>query len=36
MLDRRLRQLDQQFLNEGGFAERLYHARVQARARGRS
>ena len=27
LLDQQLRQLEQQFLKEGGFTERLYHAR---------
>jgi four helix bundle suffix protein len=31
LLDRQLRQLEQQFLDEGGFTERLYRARRRAR-----
>ena len=31
LLDQQLRQLEQQFVNEGGFTERLYRARNQAR-----
>lgn len=31
LLDQQLRQLEQQFLEEGGFTERLYKARTQAR-----
>jgi restriction system protein len=31
LLDRQLRSLEKEFLNEGGFTERLYHARTQAR-----
>lgn len=31
LLDQQLRQLEQQFLEEGGFTERLYKARSQAR-----
>jgi len=31
LLDRQLRKLEQQFLAEGGFTERLYHARRAAR-----
>jgi restriction system protein len=31
LLDRQLRQLEQQFLSEGGFTEKLYRARQQAR-----
>ena len=31
LLDRQLHQLEQQFLNEGGFTERLYHARKRRR-----
>lgn len=31
LLDQQLRQLEQQFLEEGGFTERLYRARSQAR-----
>jgi len=30
---RQLRQLEQQFLKQGGFTERLYHARISARKR---
>ncbi len=33
LLDQQLRQLEQQFLEQGGFTERLYHARRQARKR---
>ncbi|MBI2863323.1 MAG: four helix bundle protein [Chloroflexi bacterium] len=33
LLDQQLRQLEQQFLNEGGFTERLYRLRSQARNR---
>ncbi len=37
LLDQQLRQLEQQFLDEGGFTERLYRARIQARkGRGRA
>jgi restriction system protein len=32
LLDQQLRRLEQAFLNEGGFTERLYQARQQARA----
>jgi four helix bundle suffix protein len=32
LLDQQLRQLEQTFLREGGFTERLYQARQQARA----
>jgi four helix bundle suffix protein len=32
LLDQLLRQLEQAFLKEGGFTERLYQARQQARA----
>ncbi len=32
LLDQLLRQLEQAFLREGGFTERLYQARQQARA----
>lgn len=35
LLDRQLRQLEQRFLAEGGFTERLYDARSAARRRGR-
>jgi four helix bundle suffix protein len=31
LLDQQLRQLEKQFLEEGGFTERLYRARNQAR-----
>jgi len=31
LLDRQLQQLEQQFLAEGCFTEKLYHARQQAR-----
>ncbi len=31
LLDQQLRQLEQQFLDKGGFTERLYRARSQAR-----
>ena len=30
LLDQQLRQLEQQFLEQGGFTERLYNARIQA------
>jgi len=33
LLDQQLRQLEQQFLEEGGFTERLYRARTEARRR---
>ena len=33
LLDQQLRQLERQFLEKGGFTERLYRARTQARAR---
>jgi four helix bundle suffix protein len=33
LLDQQLRQLEQQFLQEGGFTERLYRARSQTRRR---
>jgi len=33
LLDQQLRRLEQQFLSEGGFTERLYHARQAARQR---
>jgi four helix bundle suffix protein len=33
LLDQQLRQLEQAFLNEGGFTERLYRARSQSRRR---
>jgi restriction system protein len=35
LLDQQLRALEQQFLKEGGFSERLYHARQQMRNRSR-
>jgi four helix bundle suffix protein len=31
LLDQQLRQLEQQFLKEGGFTEKLYRARLAAR-----
>ncbi|MDP2209668.1 MAG: four helix bundle suffix domain-containing protein [Bacteroidota bacterium] len=31
LLDQQLRQLEQQFLKEGGFSEKLYNARQNAR-----
>jgi four helix bundle suffix protein len=31
LLDQQLRRLEQQFLNEGGFTEKLYRTRIQAR-----
>ena len=31
LLDQQLRQLEQQFLKEGGFTERLYRARQDSR-----
>ena len=31
LLDQQLRQLEQQFLHEGGFTEKLYRTRIQAR-----
>jgi four helix bundle suffix protein len=31
LLDQQLRALEKEFLQEGGFTERLYHARTQAR-----
>jgi len=31
LLDQQLRQLEQQFLEEGGFTEKLYRTRLQAR-----
>ena len=34
LLDQQLRQLERRFLEEGGFTERLYHARTQARRSG--
>jgi len=33
LLDQQLRQLEQQFLKEGGFTEKLYRARQNARKR---
>lgn len=33
LLDQQLRSLEQHFLNDGGFTEKLYHARRQARNR---
>jgi len=33
LLDRQLRQLEQLFLKQGGFTEKLYHARKNARRR---
>ena len=33
LVDRQLRQLEQQFLEQGGFTERLYHPRISARKR---
>jgi four helix bundle suffix protein len=36
LLDQQLRQLEQAFLKEGGFTERLYHARQQVRGLDRS
>ena len=33
LLDQQLRQLEQQFVEEGGFTERLYRARLEARKR---
>ena len=33
LLDRQLRQLEKKFLRDGGFTERLYHARIKARKR---
>lgn len=35
LLDQQLRALEQEFLKEGGFTEKLYHARQQARNKGR-
>ncbi len=35
LLDQQLRSLEQMFLKEGGFTERLYHARQQARGNSR-
>jgi four helix bundle suffix protein len=36
LLDQQLRALEQEFLKEGGFTEKLYHARQQMRNRGRN
>jgi len=36
LLDQQLRALEQEFLKEGGFTEKLYHARQQVRNRGRN
>jgi four helix bundle suffix protein len=33
LLDQQLRQLEQQFVQEGGFTERLYRTRIEARKR---
>jgi four helix bundle suffix protein len=33
LLDQQLRQLEKQFLEQGGFTEKLYHARQSARRR---
>ena len=33
LLDQQLRQLEKQFLEQGGFTEKLYHARQRARKR---
>jgi four helix bundle suffix protein len=35
LLDRQLKALEQEFLNEGGFTEKLYHARQQMRNSGK-
>lgn len=35
LLDQQLRTLEKEFLEEGGFTERLYRTRIQARSRGR-
>jgi four helix bundle suffix protein len=35
LLDQQLRALEQEFLKEGGFTERLYQARQEARKRGK-
>jgi four helix bundle suffix protein len=32
LLDQQLRQLEKQFLKEGGFTERLYYARQEAKS----
>ncbi len=34
LLDQQLRQLEKQFLEEGGFTERLYHTRQEAKSSG--
>ena len=36
LLDQQLRALEKDFLKEGGFTERLYHARTQMRTRSRN
>ena len=36
LLDQQLRTLEKEFLKEGGFTERLYRTRIQARNRGRN
>ena len=36
LLDQQLRVLEKEFLKEGGFTERLYHAGTQARFRSRN
>jgi len=36
LLDQQLRQLERQFLEEGGFTEKLYRVRSEARKRGRT
>jgi four helix bundle suffix protein len=36
LLDRQLRQLEREFLDKGGFTERLYHARIQQRSAGKN
>ena len=33
LLDQQLRQLEKQFLEQGGFTEKLYHSRLKARRR---
>ena len=33
LLDQQLRQLEKQFLKQGGFTEKRYHARLKARGR---
>ncbi len=35
LLDQQLRALEKEFLEEGGFTERLYRTRMQARSRGK-